>query len=325
MMTERRPVLELRAEGDRRLVGVAQRYGATAKVIAPGGQRVVESFQPGAFSDYLRSGLETRLTLNHDASLVVASTAGETRARGLLELRDTDKELTLSARLPSGSAFTSVLDIVRRGEMAETSIEFRSLSEDMADGRRRIRQASLPAISVVDRGAYGQAGPVEVRRSGRVLQGRIPYGRKLACQCGPRGCTYAEFERGSFELPEEVLAVHGSYRHPLGSRKRGSLVIEAGPDALEMELALQDLETATELLEAMKAADIYMRPYVHAERAKFEKVQDLAVYQSAPVRAIVVGVTDRAEGLIPATLIEPRRADIPRNSLEPRRRRRIWL
>ena len=31
-----------------------------------------------------------------------------------------------------------------------------------------------------------------------------------------------------------------------------------------MELALQDLETATELLEAMKAADVFMRPYIRA-------------------------------------------------------------
>ena len=150
------------------------RYGSEARVSMPDGAAVRERFAAFAFADYLRSGAATRLNLMHDSSVVIASTAGGA-GRGLLTLRDNPDALTIEARLPSGDAFDEALALVADGSTAETSIEFRALREHNAGGRRTVTQATLPGIGIVDAGAYGGAGAVEVRREGRGLFGRVLY------------------------------------------------------------------------------------------------------------------------------------------------------
>ena len=65
--------------------------------------------------------------------------------------------------LPAGAAYDAALELVRDGSTAQTSVEFRSLRETLAGELRRIHEATLPAIGLVDLGAY--RGAVEVRRA----------------------------------------------------------------------------------------------------------------------------------------------------------------
>ena len=165
---------ELRYQPGRRLVGTPMVYRREARVTLRDGRAVTERFAAFAFSDYLRSGAATRLNMMHDPSIVVAST-GPLPGRGKLELRDTPDDLKMIATLPSGDPYDRVLDLVRDGSAAELSVEFRSLEQRIEGDRRTVLQATLPAVGIVDRGAYPQ--PVEVRARGRGLVGRPEYNR----------------------------------------------------------------------------------------------------------------------------------------------------
>ena len=173
-MTETRRS-EIRAAPGRRIVGPVMRYGSEAVIREPDGP-VIERFAAFAFSGWLRSGGETRLNLMHDPSLTVATTRGGTR--GNLELRDHADRLEMIATLPSGDPYDAVLALVRDGSTAETSVEFMARHELRNGGRRTVTQADLRGIGIVDHGAYGAAGTVEVRRRGYRVSARVDYGKE---------------------------------------------------------------------------------------------------------------------------------------------------
>ena len=157
MLFEKRPI-ELRAEG-RQIIGDVMVYGRAATVLGPGGTIMQETFQPGAFREYL-TGYATRLNLMHDRSIEIASTA-ENR-RGKLELFDSAEVLRLVATLPAGEPFDMALELVRDGTASQTSIEFRAIDQRIEGEKRTIERATLPGVALVDSGAY--AGAVETRR-----------------------------------------------------------------------------------------------------------------------------------------------------------------
>ena len=240
-MIERRAAgAELRAAPGRRIIGAAMRYGAEAQVMLPDGRAVVERFARFAFHDYLSSGAATRLNLQHDASVVIATTAGGA-GRGLLTLRDNPDALTIEARLPSGAAFDEALALVADGSTAQTSIEFRALREHNAGGRRTVTQATLPGIGIVDAGAYGGAGAVEVRREGRGLFGRVLYDRpRVTADRGKRrkqSISVGAFKYGLDDLEREIVAQLGDDAGQiLGSRRAGSLILNDTAEGLEFEI-----------------------------------------------------------------------------------------
>ena len=158
-MFEHRP-LELRAEG-RSITGVVMRYGHPATVIAPGGRVVKERFERGAFREYLTE-FRTLLNLQHDRSTTVATT-GHPGRLGVLAMVDSDTELRMVATLPEGDVFDRVLALVSDGSTAETSVEFRALTERYTGDERIISAATLPGVSMVDAGAY--ASKIEVRKA----------------------------------------------------------------------------------------------------------------------------------------------------------------
>ena len=170
-MTEHRRA-EVRAAPGRRLIGTPMVYGAEARVQMPDGRPVRERFVAGAFSEYLLSG-KTTVNLQHDATVEIASTVASDR--GLLELRDGPAELSMVATMPTGDVFDDVLAMVSAGDTAQLSVEFRALDEQVLGDRRIVRKATLPAVSLVDRGAYPQ--PIEVRRDGRGVRGSFSYNR----------------------------------------------------------------------------------------------------------------------------------------------------
>ena len=325
-MIERRRA-ELRAAPGRRIIGAAMRYGSEAIVRGPDGAAVRERFAAFAFADYLRSGAATRLNLMHDSSVVIASTAGGA-GRGLLTLRDNPDALTIEARLPSGDAFDEALALVADGSTAQTSIEFRALEQTVAGDLRIVRQATLPGIGIVDTGAYGTAGAVEVRRRGPVVTMRVPYDVKLACECSGPNCSFAVFEPGSLaDLADEVLAVAGEYSAPLASRSRGTLRLDPDDAGLAIALDLPDNEAGRAVLEAAAVAAILARPYLDRRLSVSTEDGDTRRYQRAAVRAIVVGATDKLEGWTEAEIGERRnhRARERVRAERASRGRRIWL
>ena len=53
-------------------------------------------------------------------------------------------------------------------------------------------------------------------------------------------CSFAVFEQGSFEIPDEVLAVAGEYKAPVASLQRGTLRLAADDEALTIDIDLPD-------------------------------------------------------------------------------------
>ena len=280
MATFERRHAELRTAPGRRIVGVAMQYGAEARVLHPSGAEVVERFAAFSFSDYLRSGAATRLNLMHDSTLNIATTAD-----GSLRLSESPAELFLAATLPPGDAYDRALALVSDGSTAETSVEFRALRERVDGDRRTVLQATLPGVAIVDRGAYGDAGAVEVRRRGRGLSGEFRYGRdrvtrdrgrrrKVRVRSGAFSWQLAEFQRVQEELQESIAeAIAGgaadavrdrarevqllagrSYDAPLASLRTGTLKLEDTDDALRFEVdRLPDTTAARDLRAGMDA------------------------------------------------------------------------
>ena len=317
-MTETRRGVELRAEPGRRLVGTVMRYGAEARVILPDGRAVVEKFAAFAFADYLREG-ETRVNMMHDPAITIATTAGA-RGRGNLALLDGPRELRMVATLPSGPAFDAALALVADGSTAETSVEFNAIADRIENGRRTVLQSTLPGIGIVDAGAYGGAGAVEVRRRGGRVRARVPTRHKVACECAG-DCSFAVFEQGSFEIPDEVLAVAGEYKAPVASLQRGTLKLAADDEALTIEIDLPDPsenEATRRLLEAAATVGVYARPYIDSRLSTYTEDGDTRTYDKAWLRAIILAPTDKVEGWEAAQVVEPRRA-------EPVTAGRFWL
>ena len=265
---------ELRAAPGRKLIGVVMKYGAEARVSLPDGRAVVERFAAFAFADYLRSGAETRVNLMHDPSITIATTAGA-RGRGNLALQDGPDALRMVATLPTGDAFDAALALVADGSTAETSVEFRAVADRIENGRRTVLQSTLPGIGIVDRAAYS-AGAVEVRRRGGRVRARVPYNREVACECAG-DCSFAVFEQGSFEIPDEVLAVAGEYKAPVASLQRGTLRLAADDEALTIEIDLPDPsenEATRRLLEASATVGVYARPYIDSRLSTYTEDGD---------------------------------------------------
>ena len=228
----------------------------------------------------------------------------------------------VAVRCQAVTAFDAALALVADGSTAETSVEFRAVSDRIENGRRTVLQATLPGIGIVDAGAYGGAGAVEVRRRGGRVRARVPYNREVACECVGPSCYRALFEQGSFDpIPDEVLATLNEYKAPLASRMRGGLKLTTDDDGLMIEVDLPDAsenEAARRLLEAAATVPIFARPYVDQRLSEYDEADGLRTYSRAVLRAIIIGATDKTAGWEAAEVLEPRRA-------EPVTAGRFWL
>ena len=149
-MIERRTIAgEIRAEG-RRLSGVVMRFGD----ISPSHR---ERFEPGAF----RMEDAVALNLFHDRERAIAWQPG-----GGLELREEDGALRMMAELPPIPAADRALELVRTGEAAGLSVEFRAEAERREGGLRVIEAARLGGIGLVRSPSYEQSR-VEARAGRR--------------------------------------------------------------------------------------------------------------------------------------------------------------
>ena len=146
---------EIRVSGadSRTLTGVALRYGDTTKL--PWGK---ERFEAGAFGANVESA-DVVLNVQHDRTKPLARTGG-----GGVTLKDSTKELTLTAELPNTREADDALELVRSKVLRGFSIEFMSKKErvegdinDWKNNTRIVERATLTGIALVDKPAYGNS------------------------------------------------------------------------------------------------------------------------------------------------------------------------
>ena len=310
---------ELRNTG-RRLSGVGITYGEETR------HRLgLERFEAGAFGDV--SGLDVILNYQHDRDRPLARTGG-----GGLTLIDTKEVLEVKAELPATRAADDALELVRAKVLRGFSVEFRSITEERIDNVRSIQKAELSGMGLVDSPAY-PGSKVEARvRLGTKLISRIPFAKKLECRCqtnrGAGDCNTVRFSKTtwdeSLDNDKQVLGIVGEFSGAIASRSRGGLILTKTEDALEIEITPADTEASRELLRQAEEVPLLMRPIFNNEQ--FTEVDGVATYESANLRAILIGPTDSAQGW-PEVKIE--RAE-PRHKVDEleahsKRRRRMWL
>ena len=318
-MPEQRAGAEIRLRGST-LYGRAMAYDLPA-TIAPGKR---EMFRPGAFGKQLP---QVPLNLQHDRGLVLAGA-------GAFDLQDTPEALLVAARLAPTSA---AIRLVQRGALKGLSVEFDPLAERTEGDLRIIERARLRGVGLVDSPAY-PASRVEVRaRMGRTIRARIPSGKKLACDClrtaaGRAQARFARFhvkalqdmlEEVFAEVAEETaVAAFGAYGQPLASTARGTMRGRKRGNDLEVDIDLPEDPNGRAVLAAHESTGIVARPFVDAERAEFDVVDDVAEYTKAPLRAVILSATDRREGWPDLSFIPS-----PEDLIERARYRRMlaWL
>ena len=315
-MLEQRAGAEFRVAG-RTLTGRVMTYGD----ISPEHR---ERFLPGAFGP----APSAPLNIQHDRNMVVLG-AGD------YVLADTERALEVRADLPADSA---AVKLVKRGALNGFSVEFHVRAERRESGVRVIERAALVGIGLVDAPSYPES-LAEVRRRGGgggrgsrggrlgTFRGRVPAGKRMQCQCGPKGCVDALFKqdalRGVVESDDEILAVWGDYGKAVGSKKRRTVRFWEGEDgSLEYAVDIPNTEAGRALKETLdaRAVDVVGRPFIDTDASDFTIRGTVAEYDTVKVRALTVGATDRNAGWPPVYLREDADDDMP----EPRAWTRIW-
>ena len=308
--------LELRAEG-RRLEGTILKYGE----ISPNHQ---ERFVPGAFS--LDPGTTRWLDYRHDRTRVLAHTEG-----GGLTLRDSPEALLLEADLPALPLSERALSEIASGALSGLSIEFRAESESREGSIRVVEKADLAGIGLVASPSF-PASRVEIRAAG-TLSTSIPWNHSLACECYGRGqsgetgkgmTSTIEFEEGSLELPDDLVAIWKNFAAPLASTRKGTLRIGSGAEGLSIELDIPSTSWGEDIVAASAGVEIYARPVFDAAEIEATEIvrngETIARLSRVPVRAILVGPTPNSRGW-PEVDITPSEEGRDRT----RRERFAWL
>ena len=310
--------LELRAEG-RRLEGIVLQYEETS----PSHR---ERFLPGAFS--LDPGTTRWLDYRHDRTRVLAHTGNG----GGLTLRDSPEALLLEAELPALPLSERALGEIASGALQGLSIEFRAESESRDGGIRVVEKADLAGIGLVASPSY-PASRVETRAAG-TLSTSIPYDSPLACECYGRGqsgeagkgmTATVEFEEGSFELPDDLVAIWKNFAAPLASTRKGTLRIGQGRGGLDIELDIPSTTWGEDIVTASAGVEIYARPLFDASEIEASEIvrdgETIARLSRVPVRAILVGPTPNSDGWPEVDITPSEDRKIPCS----RRDRYAWL
>ena len=309
--------LELRAEG-RRLEGTILKYGE----ISPNHQ---ERFLPGAFS--LDPGTTRWLDYRHDRTRVLAHTGG-----GGLILRDSPDSLLLEAELPALPLSERALDEIASGALQGLSIEFRAESESREGNIRVVEKADLAGIGLVASPSYPNSR-VETRAAG-TLTTSIPWNHSLACECYGRGqsgetgkgmTSTIEFEEGSLEIPDDLVAIWKNFAAPLASSRKGTLRIGSGAAGLSIELDIPSTSWGEDIVAASAGVEIYARPVFDAAEIEATEIvrngETIARLSRVPVRAILVGPTPNSRGWPEVDITPSEDRKIPLS----RRERYAWL
>ena len=134
-----------------------------------------------------------------------------------------------------------------------------------------------------------------------------------------------EFEEGSLELPDDLVAIWKNFAAPLASSRKGTLRVESGAGGLFIELDIPSTSWGEDIVAASAGVEIYARPLFDAseiEATEFVRDgQTIARISRVPVRAILVGPTPNSRGWPEVDIIPSEDRKIPLS----RRERFAWL
>ena len=88
---------------------------------------------------------------------------------------------------------------------------------------------------------------------------------------------------------------------------------------LEVEIDLPDSPAGAAVIAANEDAGVVVRPFLDAAQSVGAAVDEVMVYESASIRALIVSATDKRAGWPPPTITDNRAA------LVIPKRRRLWL
>ncbi|MCY3608983.1 MAG: HK97 family phage prohead protease [Acidimicrobiaceae bacterium] len=161
-----------------------------------------------------------------------------------------------------------------------------------------------------------QRRPVTPEPSGVAIRGMIPFGTTLGCECLGPDCdadqvNFADpaFDAlGEAESREDVLLVLGNFRHPLGSIREGTLIVNKAAEGLFVEVEnAPDTTAFRDLIAAQSAKPATIRPIWRPSLSEFAVRQGIAYVTAASVRGFVLGPTDTvgwpAAQLVPAAAV----------------------
>ena len=156
----------------------------------------------------------------------------------------------------------------------------------------------------------------------------------LACECYGRGqsgeagkgmTATVEFEEGSFELPDDLVAIWKSFGAPLASTRKGTLRIGSGVRGLSIELDIPSTSWGDDIVTASAGVEIYARPLFDASEIEASEIvrngETIARLSRVPVRAILVGPTPNSRGWPEVDITPSEDRQIPFS----RRERYAWL
>jgi len=135
-------IIEERAEGKGlKLSGVAIPYDTWSD-----GLNFREKFSSGAFNESLRKGDNIFSFWNHNRDHVLGRTSNKT-----LRIEDSDKALRYEVDLPSTTYAKDLHELVKRGDVAGTSIGFRTVEDEWGEDEqgywRVVKRAILTETS----------------------------------------------------------------------------------------------------------------------------------------------------------------------------------
>ena len=141
----------LRSAGNRRVSGVAVRYGSPSRELYEMGQRFTEVIERGALT--ADPAGDVLLLYGHDVNRLLARTSS-----GTLQLDDRDDGLHFFAELPDTADGRDTYELIQRGDLSGCSFAFRC-DADRWDSKakppvRTVERAMISEISLVSQPAY---------------------------------------------------------------------------------------------------------------------------------------------------------------------------
>ena len=134
-----------------------------------------------------------------------------------------------------------------------------------------------------------------------------------------------EFEEGSLELPEDLVAIWKSFASPLASTRKGTLRIGSGAAGLNIELDIPSTSWGEDIVAASAGVEIYARPVFDASEIEATEIvrdgETIARLSRVPVRALLVGPTPNSDGWPEVDITPSEDRQIPLT----RRERFAWL
>ena len=251
-----------------------------------------ELILPYAFKDSLESN-PIHFFDSHDITKHIATTLDKS-----LEVSESRSGLKFKANLDKA------INMANRGISVGFTVRNGFLSDREGKAVRVISQADLHEISIVDDPAYPQTTINTRQLEASWISGGVLFGQRIDCECQGGACDSVIFEDSAFDSTinssRELIAVGGEgYASPLGSRSRGSLVMEKTRTGLLVGLT-RESDNAKVVRANAQVAPVYIRPIIDPDLSEYQDQGQVRRFSDAHVRAFLVKGTPNATGLEPA-------------------------